>query len=51
MTESENKEERKLLRERLKSLNATPRSDWHREFERILRDDAKVYGKDVVYST
>ena len=33
MTETEKKAERKLLRTRLKELNASPRSDYHREFE------------------
>ena len=28
--------ERKILRDRLKILNAVPRTDWHREFENIL---------------
>ena len=35
-------------REQLKLLHSVPRSDWHREFERIFRSDAKVYGDDVV---
>ena len=47
MTEAEKNEERKLIRNRLKELNASPRSDWHREFERIIRGDARPYGKDV----
>ena len=47
MSEAEKREERRQLRERLKILNATPRSDWHREFERLLRRDAKPYGADV----
>ena len=47
MTEPEKKAERKLIRDRLKELNASPRSDWHREFERIIRGDARPYGKDV----
>ena len=47
MSEAEKKEERKLLRDRLKALNASPRSDWHREFERIIRSDARPFGKDV----
>ena len=29
--------ERKLLRNRLKAINAVPRSDWHRDFENILQ--------------
>ena len=47
MSEAEKKEERRLLRDRLKALNASPRSDWHREFERIIRSDARPFGKDV----
>ena len=42
MSEAEKKEERRLLRDRLKALNASPRSDWHREFERIIRSDARL---------
>ena len=33
MTEAEKKAERKLIRDRLKELNASPRSDYHMEFE------------------
>ena len=33
MSEAEKKAERKLIRDRLKALNASPRSDYHREFE------------------
>ena len=47
MTEAEKKDERRLLMDRLKALNATPRSDWHRAFERIIRSDARPFGKDV----
>ena len=47
MTEAEKKDERRRLRDRLRALNATPRSDWHREFERIIRQDARPYGRDV----
>ena len=35
-------------REQLKLLHSVPRSDWHREFERIFRSDARIYGDDVV---
>lgn len=51
MSDEEKKEEITLLRDRLKALNSTPRSDWHREFERILRDDVKAYGSDVEIRT
>lgn len=37
MTEAEKTEERKRLRERLRDLNASPRSDWHREFEDAIQ--------------
>ena len=37
MTEAEKNEERKLIRNRLKELNASPRSDWHREFEDAIQ--------------
>ena len=37
MTEAEKNEERKLIRNRLKELNAAPRSDWHREFEDAIQ--------------
>ena len=37
MTNSQKDKEKKQLRERLKALNATPRSDWHREFANILQ--------------
>ena len=47
MTQRERKEEAKELLARLKALRATPRSDRHREFERILREEARPYGKDV----
>ena len=47
MGEDEKKEEARLLAARLKELRATPRSDWHREFERILRIEAEPYGGDV----
>ena len=33
MSEAGKRRERRLLRDRMKVLNATPRSDWHREFE------------------
>ena len=35
-------------RGQLKLLHSVPRSDWHREFERIFRSDARIYGDDVV---
>ena len=41
MTNSQKDREKKQLRERLKALNATPRSDWHREFEDILQTDVE----------
>ena len=47
MTEEAKKEEISTLSERLKALRATPRSDWHRIFERILREEARPYGSDV----
>ena len=47
MTEEAKKEEIATLSERLKALRATPRSDWHRIFERILREEARPYGSDV----
>ena len=47
MTQQERKEEAKELLARLKALRITPRSDWHREFERILREEARPYGTDV----
>ena len=37
MTEAEKNDERKRLRGRLKELNASPRSDWHREFEDAIQ--------------
>ena len=45
--EEEKKREIKKHLSRLKLLRATPRSDWHREFERIFRLEAQPYGKDV----
>lgn len=39
MTPSERKAEIESLSARLKALRATPRSDWHREFEDILQLD------------
>ena len=48
MTEEERNAEIAFHRERMKLLNATPRSDWHREFERILREEARPFGEDVV---
>ena len=43
MTEAERKWERKLLLQRLKQLNAYPRSDWHREFEDALQLDVESW--------
>ena len=37
LSNTQKEQERKQLRERLKALNAVPRSDWHREFENILQ--------------
>ena len=40
--------ERKLFRERLKALNAAPRSDWHREFENILQIEVESWENGAV---
>ena len=40
--------ERKLLRRRLKDLNAVPRSDWHREFENILQIEVESWNNGTV---
>ena len=37
LTQAQKARERKQLRDRLKALNAVPRSDWHREFENLLQ--------------
>ena len=37
LSEAQKNRERKWLRDRLKALNAVPRSEWHREFEDILQ--------------
>ena len=38
--------ERKQLRDRLKTLNAAPRSDWHREFENLMQIEIESWGND-----
>ena len=47
MTEQAKKEEIEAITKRLKELRATPRSDWHRIFEYLLREEARPYGEDV----
>ena len=39
--------EKKMLRERLKALNAVPRSNWHRGFEDILQIDVASWKNDA----
>ena len=43
MSEEEILKERELLRKRLKDLSASPRSDWHREFEDALQLDVESW--------
>ena len=50
MTEAEKNKERKQLRERLKTLNATPRSDWHREFEDAVQLTIEAWNVEKVFS-
>lgn len=47
MTEQAKKAEIEAITKRLKQLRATPRSDWHRIFEYLLREEARPYGTDV----
>ena len=47
LTETERKERITQLWEELKSLLATPRSDWHAAFEAVLRIDLHRYGNRV----
>ena len=37
MTNAQKEKEKAILRERLKALNAVPRSDWHESFENIVQ--------------
>lgn len=46
MTEEEIQKEIGLLVARLKELRATPRSDWHREFEDILQIEIRNWGNN-----
>ena len=40
--------ERKQHRDRLKALNAVPRSDWHREFENLLQIEVEAWNNGTV---
>lgn len=48
LTNAQKDRERKQLRDRLKALNAVPRSDWHREFENILQIEIESWQNSSV---
>ena len=47
LSDAQKDRERKRLRERLKALNAVPRSDWHREFENIMQIEIESWHNDA----
>ena len=48
MSHGQKDRERKLFRDRLKALNAVPRSDWHRGFEDILQIEIESWNNGSV---